>query len=171
MKTTYRMLMELAVKPAVNNIARTITSTLVSNDLFGLYDVSVLTITSDLSNIFHNFLKESVQQRLHVHQRSLAVFFDEEELMACKLLGNWIADVKQILGKGDYIQLSSTSYIARLSFYDRNSNETRDYDYSIVEKYDNLVHEGVSKSTTIEDGQLLSFSKCLCDTHLLFLKS
>ena len=171
MRITYRMLMELAVKPAVNNIARTITSTLVSNDLFGLYDVPVLIITSDLSNIFHNFLKESVQQRLHVHQRSLTVFFNEKELMACKLLGNWISDVKQILGKGDYIQLSSTNYIVRLSFYDENFNTHRQPDYNIVKKYDNLAHEGVSKSIIIKDGEFSCLGKYLCDTHPLFLKN
>jgi hypothetical protein len=163
--------MELAVKPAVNDIARTIISTLVSTDFFGLYDVSVLVIISDNKNISHNLLKESVHQRLHVYQRDLAVYFDKEELIACKVLGNWITDVNQILGKGDYIQLSSSSYIARFKYFNQNSYNQQYCDFDIVKENDELVYEGVSKNIIIEDGNYFNLGKCLSDMHPRFFFS
>ena len=115
---SYRMLIELALKPAITNIATVIISTLASNDLFGLYGVSALIIINESKNIALNrcniILKEAILKRLQVHQKRLVVFHGEKELVACKLLGNWVTDVKQILGRGSYVQVSSTSYIVRM---------------------------------------------------------
>ena len=68
---TYRMLIELALRPEITNIATVITSALASNDLFGLYDVSALIIISESKDIalnkFDSILKEAVLKRLQVH--------------------------------------------------------------------------------------------------------
>lgn len=142
---TYRMLIEIALKPVISNIANIISSTLASNDLFGLYGVAVLIITSKskeiASNMYDSILKESIYRHLKVHQKRPAVFFSQEEVIDCKTLGNWISDVKQIFGRGSYLQLSDTRYMIRF----RSNNKVENNDFIIFEKGDYLGHKGVNK--------------------------
>lgn len=42
-------------------------------------------------------LKEIICSCLSVHRKRLVAFFGKEELLACKSLGNWINDMKQVL--------------------------------------------------------------------------
>ena len=124
---TYRMLIELALKPAITNIATVITSSLASNDLFGLYVVSALIIINESKNIalhrFDSILKEAILKRLQVHQKRPIVFHGEKELVACRSLGKWVNDVKQILGRGSYLQVSSTSYMVKVNRVLQESND------------------------------------------------
>ena len=84
--------------------------------------------------------------------------------MACKLLGNWVNYVKQILGRGSYLQVSSTSYMVKIysgfgeinDWYDCSSKsyeisqiKKRCYFY-ILKKGDCLPQEDVTKRFIFE---------------------
>ena len=177
---TYRMLLEVGVKSAITNIATAITSTLASNDLFGLYVISALIIINDSKNValnrFYSILKEAILKRLQAYQRTPAVFHGEKELVTCKLLGNWVNDVKQILGIGSYSQVSSTSYMFRMGeFHEVNdwfdcsskfyevSQVKQACNFYILKKNDCLHQEGVIKRFNFGkcNGYEPFLSKCL----------
>ena len=162
------MLLEVGVKSAITNIATAITSTLASNDLFGLYDVSALITINDSKNValnrVYSILKEATLKRLQVYQKRPAVFHGKKELVTCKLLGNWVNDVKQILGIGSYSQVSSTSYMVKMGerFYEVDdwfdcspkfyevSQIKQDCNFYILKKNDCLHQEGVIKRFIIK---------------------
>lgn len=146
LRITYRMLIEVALKPVISNIAKMISSTLASNDLFGLYDVAVLIIDSKSKEIANStydiILKESIYRHLKVYQKRPVVFFGKEEVIACKSLGSWVSGVKQIFGNGGYLQISDTTYMIRL----RSNNQVENDDFIIFEKGDYLGHKGVNRT-------------------------
>lgn len=119
LKISQRMLLEIGLKSAIKNIATIIVSSLASDNLFGNYNVSALMIIGDLnifaSNSYYKYhsnanFQDFVLKCLQVHQKSPAIFFGEEDLMASKFIGDWVSDKRQIFGKGSYTQLSSASY-------------------------------------------------------------
>ncbi|CEP19162.1 hypothetical protein [Parasitella parasitica] len=121
-----RMLIEVGLIPAIENIAAIITSTLVSNSFFGRYNVSALIVIGDFKEMARVALKETIQKRLQVYQKKHAVFVGEQELVACESLGTWAIERKQILGKGSYVQLSDTNYTVRF----RTHHEGDVYEYN-----------------------------------------
>lgn len=166
---TCRMLIEVALKPAITNVATVIASTLASNDLFGLYDVSALIIICESKDIvlnkFNSILKETTLKRLQIHQKRPVVFHGKKELLACNLLGNWVNNVNQILGTGSYLQVSSTSYMVKTGRGFQEINDPFDYyfkfhgvyqtkqacSFHILKKNDCLHQEGVTKRFIIKN--------------------
>ncbi|KAF1799885.1 hypothetical protein FB192DRAFT_1285894, partial [Mucor lusitanicus] len=123
LNVSQRILLEVGLKPTINNIASTVISTLASDHLFGLYNVAALVITDEM-NLFKKasyfdhytsiIFQESVHSYLQVHQKRPRVFFDEAALLTCTTLGTWSTSTSQILGRGDYTQISGASYGIRL---------------------------------------------------------
>lgn len=119
LQVSQRMLLEIGLKSAIRNIATIIVSSLASDDLFSNYNVSALIIIDDLNifacNSYYKYysntnFQDFVLKFLQGYQKNPTIFFNEEDLMACKSLGDWVSNKKQIFGKGSYTQLSSASY-------------------------------------------------------------
>lgn len=128
------MILEIGLKPAISNIATLIASSLADNDLFGLYNVSSLIITGvceKSESIYQRYRNRLIREKtytfLQKHEKKPVVFFSFEELKTCMFLGSWAFDVAQILEKGNYTQISSTSYI--IEFTVRTGLNNRIYEY------------------------------------------
>ncbi|EPB84115.1 hypothetical protein HMPREF1544_09103 [Mucor circinelloides 1006PhL] len=166
-----RILLEVGLKPAIENNAATVASTLASNSLFGLYSLAALIVTDEMDTFckgsyfdhYKNIIfQESMRKCLQVQQKRPAVFFDEASLMACDTLGTWSESSRQILGRGNYTQVSGASYGVRLfaenAMKHRSFNGLYEYhqnaykknravhafpSFIVLSKGDYLHHEGV----------------------------
>ncbi|KAL9541020.1 hypothetical protein MBANPS3_009351 [Mucor bainieri] len=171
-----RILLEISLKPVIENIAAMVVSTLASDHLFGLYNMAALIITNEMNmfkegSYFGHFtsikFKESIRNHLQIHQKSPVVFFDEAALLACRTLGVWRKSARQILGRGDYDQISGASYGIRLfaknagslnGLYEYHDNAYRKNNVInafpnliVLSKGDCLGHGGVSKSLVLHN--------------------
>ncbi|KAL9558391.1 hypothetical protein MBANPS3_000934 [Mucor bainieri] len=113
LKLSRRLLMEVGLKPAIANIATTITSALFSNDYFGLYQLSALILEKNFETIknlrflcaVNGLLKQSLEEYLEVHHNRLLLLFQD------KCANN---NISQYLGRGDYSQVSSMAYTFKI---------------------------------------------------------
>lgn len=128
------MILEIGLKPAISNIATLIASSLADNDLFGLYNVSSLIITGvceKSESIYQRYRNRLIREKMYTflqkHKKKPVVFFSFEEMKTCMFLGSWAFGVSQILEKGNYTQISSTSYI--IEFTVRTGPNNRIYEY------------------------------------------
>ncbi|KAG1090532.1 hypothetical protein G6F42_019669 [Rhizopus arrhizus] len=174
-----RILLEVGLKPAIENNAATVASTLASNSLFGLYSLAALIVTDEMDTFckgsyfdhYKNIIfQESMRKCLQVQQKRPAVFFDEASLMACDTLGTWSESSRQILGRGNYTQVSGASYGVRLfaenAMKHRSFNGLYEYhqnaykknravhafpSFIVLSKGDYLHHEGVCKTLVLHN--------------------
>lgn len=120
------MLFEIGFRPVIDNIATVISSTLLDKTIFGLYEFYNLIIIRNLTgapklirnnfyrNCFENYFKHKLYSCLNLtYNRGMRVFFKYSELKESRLLGNWVLGANQILGRGKYSQVSSTTYILK----------------------------------------------------------
>ncbi|GAN04002.1 hypothetical protein MAM1_0053d03458 [Mucor ambiguus] len=174
-----RILLEVGLKPAIDNLAAVVVSTLASDHLFGLYNIAALIIT-DKMNLFKEvlyfdhytriMLQKSIRSYLQVHRKKPVVFFDEATLMACSTLGAWSESARQILGRGNYTQISGANYGIRLfakkatrqgsfnglyEYYDHAYRKNKVIDVFpnliVLSKGDRLGQEGVSKTLVLHN--------------------
>lgn len=161
-------LIEIGLKPAVDENASMIVSILTSNDFFGLYEISALLIIHSFKAINNScmqfysdkFLREKLLTCLQVHRRKTAVFLNKAELFACNFLGSWIGrgGSSVLLEKSKFSQVSSCSYLVRFnanaispgksnsSIYLDEGNSYRkieDYGYVILEREDTIPFDGL----------------------------
>lgn len=174
-----RILLEVGLKPAIENNAATVASTLASDSLFGLYSLAALIVTDEMDTFckgsyfdhYKNIIfQESMRKCLQVQQKRPAVFFDEASLMACDTLGTWSESSRQILGRGNYAQVSGASYGVRLfaenAMKHRSFNGLYEYhqnaykknravhafpSFIVLSKGDYLHHEGVCKTLVLHN--------------------
>ncbi|KAI8645265.1 hypothetical protein BD408DRAFT_83617 [Parasitella parasitica] len=151
-----RVLLDVGLKPSIGSVGTIIASTLASNSFFGLYNVSALIVISDYEYAGNSIMKEIIQRRLQIHRKKPVVFFGEQELAACMMLGEWAIEKKQILGKGSYSQLSNSNYLVKFHYFpgrQKKMYECDRYSYKMAERnlesvvlkqHDCLGHEGVS---------------------------
>ncbi|KAL9559102.1 hypothetical protein MBANPS3_000583 [Mucor bainieri] len=110
LKLSQRMLMEVGLKPAIANIATTITSALFSDAYFGLYQPSALILERNFETIkslpfscaINGLLKQALKTFLQLHHNRLLLLFQ----------GNYAkSSFSQYLGRGEFSQISSAAYI------------------------------------------------------------
>ncbi|KAL9558819.1 hypothetical protein MBANPS3_000719 [Mucor bainieri] len=114
LKLSQRLLLEVGLRPAIANIATTITSTLFSDDFFGLYQLSALILQNNWNTIkdipflcaIDGLLKRALGEFLHLHHNRLLLLFQDK-------CAN--SNVSQYLGHGNYSQVSSKGYIFRFT--------------------------------------------------------
>ncbi|KAF1796034.1 hypothetical protein FB192DRAFT_1441334, partial [Mucor lusitanicus] len=83
LKLSQRLLLEVGLKPAVGNLATTITSALFSNDFFGSYNLSTLIVVTSLKAIentllscaIDRLLKQALEGFLRVHHNRLLLLY------------------------------------------------------------------------------------------------
>ncbi|KAK4511099.1 uncharacterized protein ATC70_012310 [Mucor velutinosus] len=176
---TKRILLQIGLKPAIDNIAAMVVSSLASDHLFGLYSMAALIVTDKMDlftegsyfDYYRNIIfQESVRNYLQVHQKRPVVFFDEATLLASSALGGWSKSSRQILGRGDYTQISGASYGIRLfaknatkqgsfnGLYEYHENAYRKNkvldvfpNLIVLSKGDCLGHEGVGKTLVLHN--------------------
>lgn len=119
------MLLEIGLMSAIKTLATAVLSALELNKTSEFYNISVLVITGcseRFKNTFYqyHFSKMfflNIQQCLQAQGKRIVVFFSKEELVSCRVLGNWVFDAEQLLQKGEYTQASSTTYMFRFKFF------------------------------------------------------
>ncbi|KAL9551870.1 hypothetical protein MBANPS3_004052 [Mucor bainieri] len=110
LKLSQRLLIEVGLKPAIANIATTITSALFSDDYFGLYQPSALILERNFETIknllflcaINGLLKQALKTFLQLHHYRLLLLFHDN----CAK-----SSFSQYLGRGDFSQISSAAYI------------------------------------------------------------
>ncbi|KAL9559097.1 hypothetical protein MBANPS3_000578 [Mucor bainieri] len=110
LKLSQRLLMEVGLKPAIANIATTITSALFSDDYFGLYLPSALILERNFETIknlpfscaINGLLKQALKTFLQLHHNRLLLLFHDN----CAK-----SSFSQYLGRGGFSQVSSAAYI------------------------------------------------------------
>ncbi|KAL9557248.1 hypothetical protein MBANPS3_001479 [Mucor bainieri] len=110
LKLSQRLLMEVGLKPAIANIATTITSALFSDDYFGLYQPSALILERNFETIknlpfscaINGLLKQALKTFLQLHHNRLLLLFHDD----CAK-----SSFSQYLGWGEFSQISSAAYI------------------------------------------------------------
>ncbi|KAF1797752.1 hypothetical protein FB192DRAFT_1395956 [Mucor lusitanicus] len=121
LKLSQRLLLEVGLKPAVGNLATTITSALFSNDFFGRYQLSTLIVVTSLKAIkntsfscaIDRLLKQALEGFLQVHHNRLLLLFQG------KHVDN---NVLRYLGRGDYSQVSSMTITFKLKVLPENTS-------------------------------------------------
>ncbi|KAI8645931.1 hypothetical protein BD408DRAFT_410858 [Parasitella parasitica] len=127
--------LEIGLKPVIKHVATMIATSLADNGFFGQYNISSLIITglcdkNELLYFYHckAILREAVYASLQRHIKRLVVFFNLQELKACRFIGTWEGDFEQILEKGRYVQIQSTGIIIKLTLHDKQDCN-RIYEY------------------------------------------
>ncbi|KAF1797745.1 hypothetical protein FB192DRAFT_1395928 [Mucor lusitanicus] len=120
LKLSQRLLLQVGLKPAVGNLATTITSALFSNDFFGRYQLSTLIVVTSLKAIKNTFLscaidrllKQALEGFLQVHHNRLLLLFQ----------GRHVSNsVSRYLGRGDYSQVASMTITFTFHFRSENT--------------------------------------------------
>ncbi|KAL9547136.1 hypothetical protein MBANPS3_006317 [Mucor bainieri] len=109
LKLSRRLLLEVGLKPAISNIATTITSALFSDDYFGLYPLSALILEINFKTIkntpflcaIDGLLKQTLKEFLQLHHNRLLLLFYDKHVAS---------NASQYVGQGGYSQVSSTTY-------------------------------------------------------------
>lgn len=120
------MLLEIGLKPAISSIAETIVGTTLSNDYFGLCQVSALFVKEDMDyidNMYYSYslarhLEERLRNIFETRQQRPAMFFVKE---------NTEHALRQYLVKGNYTQISNLTY--SISFQIETNRESYNCGY------------------------------------------
>ncbi|CAO3636824.1 unnamed protein product [Mucor fragilis] len=109
LKTTHLMLLETGLKPAISSIGEIIVGTTLSDDHFGLFTLSAVFVkgyVNLIDNVYcadrlEQHLKERIRMTLLTHRRKLTT-----------ILVNQVneASIKQYIAKGNFTQISSSTY-------------------------------------------------------------
>ncbi|KAK4521198.1 uncharacterized protein ATC70_013143 [Mucor velutinosus] len=122
LKITHRMLLETGLKPVVSSIAKTIVGTTLSNNHFGLYQLSTLFVkgsTDSINSMYYaysleNHIEEKLRSLFQIRQRKLTIIFVNKKSNHA---------TRQYLVRGNYKQISSSTYSISLEI------ETNRYGY------------------------------------------
>ncbi|OAD04964.1 hypothetical protein MUCCIDRAFT_80058 [Mucor lusitanicus CBS 277.49] len=125
MVITSRLLQDIGLNSALQALAAIVASSISSNSLFGLYNVSALIVTDNFwkqkyaiklcnPTYFTSILRKQVHANLQAHSKRPAVIFGIEELLASNYLGSWEGSSNRIIDNTMYRQVSSTGYMLEL---------------------------------------------------------
>ncbi|KAL7320818.1 hypothetical protein PS15m_000668 [Mucor circinelloides] len=158
---SYRALVDIGLQPVRSHIATIIASALSSDSFFGLYSVSLLIIIDDSEQKIvqgeNSIFRKIMQNCLEAHQKRPTVFYDKSTLMACGFMGSWCIGLQQILGKGPYVQVSSTDYVLKFS---SNGVTDQDEKFGVYNYHANSYKEddsmrGPNEFVVLKKGQTL----------------
>ncbi|KAL9560216.1 hypothetical protein MBANPS3_000068 [Mucor bainieri] len=123
LKLSQRLLLEVGLKPAIANIATTITSALFSDDFFGLYPLSALIIEKNWKTIknlpflsaTNGLLKQALREFLQIYHNRLLLLIQEDKCAN--------SNISQYLGRGAYSQVLGATYTFKLKLVPNKGTE------------------------------------------------